>query len=45
MPFGVKAIQVDGGSEFGADFERACQERGIKLFVLPSHSPTSLMGA
>ena len=39
MPFGVRAIQVDGGSEFAAEFERACQERGIKLFVLPPRSP------
>lgn len=35
MPFPVKAIQVDGGSEFMAEFEDACEERGIKLFVLP----------
>lgn len=39
MPFPVYAIQVDGGSEFRADFEQACQERNIKLFVLPPHSP------
>ena len=39
MPFPVKAIQVDGGSEFMAEFEMACQEQGIKLFVLPPHSP------
>jgi len=39
MPFPVKAIQVDGGSEFQADFERECQRRGILLFVLPPHSP------
>jgi transposase InsO family protein len=38
-PFPVRAIQVDGGSEFKADFERACQERGIRLFVLPPRSP------
>ena len=34
MPFPVKAIQVDGGSEFEALFEEECQRRGIKLFVL-----------
>lgn len=28
MPFPVKAIQVDGGSEFMAEFEDACQARG-----------------
>ena len=39
MPFMVKAIQVDGGSEFEAGFERACQEQGIKLFLLPPRSP------
>ena len=39
MPFPVKAIQVDGGSEFQAEFERECQRRGILLFVLPPHSP------
>ena len=39
LPFPLKAIQVDGGSEFQAHFESACQERGIKLFVLPPRSP------
>lgn len=39
MPFKVKAIQVDGGSEFKALFERECQRRGIPLFVLPPKSP------
>jgi hypothetical protein len=29
-PFDVKAIQVDGGSEFMAEFEAACQELGIR---------------
>jgi len=38
-PFSVRAIQVDGGSEFEAAFEEACQERSIRLFVLPPHSP------
>ncbi len=39
MPFPVKAIQVDGGSEFEAIFEEECRRRGIKLFVLPPRSP------
>ena len=39
MPFPIKAIQVDGGSEFEAVFEEECQQRGIKLFVLPPRSP------
>ncbi len=39
MPFAVRAIQVDGGSEFAAEFEQACQQRGLHLFVLPPRSP------
>ena len=39
MPFPIRAIQVDGGSEFQAVFEEACQCRGIHLFVLPPRSP------
>ncbi len=39
MPFGVRTISVDGGSEFMAGFETACQERGIVLHVLPPRSP------
>ncbi|MGA9190892.1 MAG: integrase core domain-containing protein [Anaerolineales bacterium] len=38
-PYPVKAVQVDGGSEFQADFELACAEKGIRLFVLPPRSP------
>jgi len=39
MPFTVRAIQVDGGSEFESIFEQECQQRGIRLFVLPPRSP------
>jgi len=39
MPFPIKAIQVDGGSEYAAIFETECQRRGIRLFVLPPRSP------
>ncbi len=39
LPVPVQAIQVDGGSEFMSGFERACQERGIALYVLPPRSP------
>ena len=39
MPFPVKAIQIDGGSEFMAEFEEACRDRGVRLFVLPPRSP------
>ena len=38
-PFPVRAVQVDGGSEFMAEFESACQGLGIQLFVLPPRSP------
>ena len=38
MPFPVKAIQADGGAEFEAIFEEACQKRVI-MFVLPPRSP------
>jgi transposase InsO family protein len=39
MPFPIRALQVDGGSEFAAEFELACQQRGLPLFVLPPRSP------
>jgi putative transposase len=39
MPFPVRALQVDGGSEFQAEFEAECQRRGLLLFVLPPRSP------
>src|ERR1700687_2739022 len=39
MPFSIRAVQVDGGSEFAAEFEQACQQRGLHLFVLPPRSP------
>jgi putative transposase len=39
MPFKVKAIQVDGGSEFQSIFEETCDKLGIRLFVLPPRSP------
>lgn len=39
MPFPEQAIQVDGGSEFMADFETDCQAKGIALYVLPPRSP------
>ncbi|KRT62863.1 MAG: Integrase catalytic subunit [Chloroflexi bacterium CSP1-4] len=39
MPFAIRAISVDGGSEFMAEFETDCQARGIALFVLPPRSP------
>jgi putative transposase len=39
VPFRVKAVQVDGGSEFAAEFEPACQQKELPLFVLPPKSP------
>ena len=38
-PFTVEAVQVDGGSEFMAEFEEACAAKGITLAVLPPKSP------
>lgn len=38
-PFPIRAIQVDGGSEFMAEFEDACQKNAILLFALPPRSP------
>lgn len=39
VPFPVRAIQVDGGSEFMAQFEQSCADRDIRLFILPPRSP------
>jgi len=39
FPFRIRAIQIDGGSEFKRHFEAACEARKIRLFVIPPHSP------
>jgi len=39
LPFPITGIQVDGGSEFMAEFEQACQTKKIPLYVLPPKSP------
>lgn len=39
VPFPVKALQVDGGSEFAAEFAQARQRKELPLFVLPPKSP------
>lgn len=39
LPFPLRALQVDGGGEFAALFEQACQQRGVKVYVLPPRSP------
>jgi transposase InsO family protein len=38
-PFHIRAIQIDGGSEFKGAFEEACRQQGIILYVLPPRSP------
>jgi putative transposase len=35
MPFLIKTIQVDGDSEFMAEFEVACSQCHVRLFILP----------
>ena len=39
MPFPVRSVQVDGGSEFMADFKAECARLGLPLFVLPPRRP------
>jgi transposase InsO family protein len=39
FPFPLKAIQIDGGSEFKKHFEEECDKRDILLFLLPARSP------
>jgi transposase InsO family protein len=39
FPFSIKGIQVDGGSEYMGDFEQACKDAELKLFVLPPKRP------
>jgi transposase InsO family protein len=39
FPFRIAGIQVDGGSEFMAEFEQACKDKGLALFVLPPKRP------
>jgi hypothetical protein len=39
MPFKVQSIQVDGGSEFMAEFEKECEALQLPLFVLPPSRP------
>ena len=39
LPFPIKSIQVDGGSEFMKNFEDACNAYGIELFVIPPRTP------
>ena len=39
LPFPLRSLQVDGGSEFMAEFEAACEELAIPLHVLPPRRP------
>lgn len=39
FPFKINSVQVDGGSEFMADFEQLCKNTGINQYVLPPRSP------
>lgn len=39
LGFPVRALQIDGGSEFKAIFETTCADLRIPLFVLPPRSP------
>src|SRR5205823_3575638 len=39
LPFSVRALQIDGGSEFKGAFEEFCRDRQLQLFVLPPRSP------
>ena len=38
-PFKISSIQIDSGSEFMAEFEQACADLDIALFVLPPKKP------
>lgn len=38
-PSPIVSVQVDNGSEFMGEFERACQELGIELVTIPPRSP------
>ncbi len=39
LPFPLRSIQVDGGSEFMKEFEEYCLGKNIPLFVLPPRKP------
>ena len=39
MPFKIRSIQVDGGSEFMKHFEEECKKLCIDLYVLPPKRP------
>ena len=39
LPYPLRSVQVDGGSEFRADFEAACATLDLPLAVLPPRCP------
>lgn len=39
LPYPLRSVQVDGGGEFRAEFEDACQALNLPLAVLPPKSP------
>lgn len=39
FPFPLRALQIDGGSEFKKHFEEACQRNNLRLFIIPVRSP------
>jgi len=39
FPFQLRALQIDGGSEFKAQFEEACRQVGLPLYVNPPRCP------
>ena len=39
LPYPLRSIQVDGGGEFRAEFEDACQALNVPLAVLPPKCP------
>jgi hypothetical protein len=45
VPFRIEGIQVDDGSEFRAEFEEACRERNLCLFVRSGPSSTATSNA
>lgn len=39
LPYPLRSVQVDGGGEFRAEFEEACEALDLPLIVLPPKTP------
>lgn len=39
LPFPLRSVQVDNGSEFKGAFEAACAELGVPLYTIPPRTP------